>query len=259
LGDLYARDMQNDDPRFSESLGAIQSIVTSSGQNDSGLFETNLRDERFLPFEGAGVISTWRIELPDEFRQFDYKSISDVLFHIRYTARQGGTLLKKPAIEEVKTLIEAGQKQGLARLFSIRHEFGSEWHRFLNPDSPTDNQTLTLSLNDERFPFLFQGKPITISKVEIFVKVKPDFNATHNESTLKFTLAVGESAPDASNAQLEDIFSLKPWNELKSGEMSVNDSPGNWTINGWLNNGDRIHKDALEDVVIVCHYTVSIN
>src|SRR5206468_47042 len=43
-----------EDRRFIEQAGAIESIVTSSGQNDSGLFETNLRDERYLPFEGAG-------------------------------------------------------------------------------------------------------------------------------------------------------------------------------------------------------------
>lgn len=41
-----------------------QSIVTSFGQNDGGLFETNLRDERYLPFEGAGVISRWTLQLP---------------------------------------------------------------------------------------------------------------------------------------------------------------------------------------------------
>ena len=35
----------------------VQSIVTSHGQNDSGLFELNFRDERYLPFEGAGAIS----------------------------------------------------------------------------------------------------------------------------------------------------------------------------------------------------------
>jgi hypothetical protein len=29
--------------------------VTSGANVDSGLFETSLRDERFLPFEGAGV------------------------------------------------------------------------------------------------------------------------------------------------------------------------------------------------------------
>jgi hypothetical protein len=88
----YGREGSEDD-RFVDYYGTIQSVVTSTGQNDSGLFETNLRDERFLPFEGAGAESTWKLELPAEFRQFDYNTISDVILHVRYTARQGGSLL----------------------------------------------------------------------------------------------------------------------------------------------------------------------
>ena len=50
----------------------ITSIAVSTGQNDSGVFELNFRDERYIPFEGAGAISKWRIELPGTFREFDY-------------------------------------------------------------------------------------------------------------------------------------------------------------------------------------------
>jgi hypothetical protein len=95
----YTRDEDGEDPRFADSIGAIQSIVTSSAQNDSGLFELNLRDERYLPFEGAGAISEWRLELPKEFRQFDYDTISDVILHLRYTAREGGEMLKTEAMD----------------------------------------------------------------------------------------------------------------------------------------------------------------
>lgn len=38
---------------------------------DGGMFETNLREERFLPFEGAGAISTWTLALPTQLRAFD--------------------------------------------------------------------------------------------------------------------------------------------------------------------------------------------
>src|SRR5262249_53517246 len=63
-GKVYAR-QGSDDPRFSDYYGSIESIVTSSGQADSGLFETNLKDERYLPFEGAGAAgSIWQISLP---------------------------------------------------------------------------------------------------------------------------------------------------------------------------------------------------
>ena len=57
--------------------------------------EAILRDERYLPFEHSGVISEWQLELPanpskGDPRQFDYKTISDVILHLRYTAREGG-------------------------------------------------------------------------------------------------------------------------------------------------------------------------
>ena len=43
-----------DDPRIVREYAARESIATSSGQNDSGLFELNFRDERYLPFEYSG-------------------------------------------------------------------------------------------------------------------------------------------------------------------------------------------------------------
>jgi hypothetical protein len=79
----YAEQMNDEnpssilDPRFTSGIARVESIATSSGQNDSGMFELNFRDERYLPFEGAGVISQWKLELPNEFRQFDYDTISD--------------------------------------------------------------------------------------------------------------------------------------------------------------------------------------
>src|SRR5690349_7371983 len=66
-----------EDSRFVDYAGAIQSIVTSSANNDSGMFETNLRDERFLPFEGAGAISTWKLDLQSDYPAFDFATISD--------------------------------------------------------------------------------------------------------------------------------------------------------------------------------------
>jgi hypothetical protein len=60
---FYAREDAEDD-RFNDYFGSLQSIVTSSAQNDSGMFETNLRDERYLPFENSGVESEWQLELP---------------------------------------------------------------------------------------------------------------------------------------------------------------------------------------------------
>lgn len=83
-GTGYGEDWGNDE-RFVYNLGAIQSIAASSSQNDSGVFELNFRDERYLPFENTGAISSWRLELPQGIRQFDYNTIADVILHVKYT------------------------------------------------------------------------------------------------------------------------------------------------------------------------------
>lgn len=172
---LYAR-AEGDDERFNDYFGSLQSIVTSSAQNDSGLFETNLRDERYLPFENSGVISEWQLELPanpgkGEPRQFDYDTISDVVLHIRYTAREGGGLLRQGALDHLKAAIEAAQAIGSVRLFSVRHEFPTEWARFqaLAPD-PNRRFELALDLREEHYPFWSQGRLKSVRRVEVLAR-----------------------------------------------------------------------------------------
>ena len=254
LAGKYSR--KGDDTRFSDSFGTIQSIVTSSGQNDSGLFEANLRDERYLPFEGQGAISTWRIQLPTQFKSFDYDTISDVVLHLRYTARGGGDFLRQHATSEllaaVNSFVQTDGQQGLARIFSLRHEFQTEWHRFLNPAASTPAaQTLTMALTKERFQFLFQDRIITINTMELLVKVKPEFCVSHNDSTMQLSLQAGEAATVP--------LTLSTWNELLRTAESPGGSPGDWTLTAWLDAGGGVtqHLDpnAIQDMLLVCRYT----
>jgi hypothetical protein len=174
------------DSRFTDTTGAIQSVVTSSAQNDTGLFESNLRDERYLPFEGAGTVSDWQLELPKDFPQFDHDTISDVILHMRYTAREDGDSLKKAVVQEIQKALEAiasTDETVLVRSFNTRHEFSTEWHHFLH--STEGDQTLTVTFSKDRFPFLFQNKGITINKIQWFVKIKDD-HLSNYQSKLKF-------------------------------------------------------------------------
>ena len=143
-GGEYAR-LESDDDRFSDYFGSLQSIVSSSAQNDSGLFEANLRDERYLPFENSGVISEWQLQLPanpsnQDPTQFDYETISDVILHLRYTAREGGGLLRSGALANLKAAIKNATFGGSVRLFSIRQEFPSEWAKFLTQTPDADQR-----------------------------------------------------------------------------------------------------------------------
>jgi hypothetical protein len=150
----YARQGSEDD-RFVDYIGAVQSIVTSTGNNDGGLFEANLRDERFLPFEGAGAESTWKIDLPQDYRSFDYATISDVILHIRYTARQGvepGRV--KTALDD---LFQDASWSNLMLLFSLPHDFPTEWSTFV-----TGKSDFTSKIRRDYFPYFTQGRKINI-------------------------------------------------------------------------------------------------
>jgi receptor-binding and translocation channel-forming TcA subunit of Tc toxin len=165
-----------DDSRFSDHFGSLQSIFTSTGLNDTGMFETNLRDERYLPFEGAGTISQWQLELPADpsqkgLAQFDYNTISDVILHLRFTAREGGGLLRNEAIKHIEELMTEAQAVGSVRLFSVRHEFPTEWAKFLN-QTPVANKRyeLTLDLRPEHYPFWSQGRLNGVTRVDILAR-----------------------------------------------------------------------------------------
>jgi hypothetical protein len=76
-----------------ENLRASQQIAVSTGVDDDGLFVFNFDDERYLPFEGTGVISRWTLEFPNpELQREMIDSITDIIVHVRYTAKSGGSV-----------------------------------------------------------------------------------------------------------------------------------------------------------------------
>lgn len=267
----YSRDESDPaspDSRFRDSVGAIQSIATSNGQNDTGLFELNFRDERYLPFEGAGAISTWRIELPRESNRFDFNTISDVIIHMKYTAREGGEALKKVALDSVRqTASEPGAR---ARLFSARHEFPGEWNRLLHPGA-SDPQVLKLNLTTDKFPFLPPGRTIQIDSLELFLGLKgPAVNFSG-------ALAVKVERAGSPISFLE-LTSLPAIVGVLHGGFDLNqevlpielvvtigvEASGQTTIPVELQPSSqqgstvqqRLNADAIEDVGVVCHFSV---
>ena len=127
-----------------------------------------------MPFEGAGAISQWRIELDKDLAQFDLDTISDVVMHVRYTAREGGEQLKDVSKSYIKSILKEITKSPFVRGISVSHGFPNQWHEFLYPisNAANENQTLTLPLKPERFSLLFREKPIKIDKIDVFLILK---------------------------------------------------------------------------------------
>jgi hypothetical protein len=188
-GDDYAR-QGSEDNRFVDYIGAVQSIVTSSGQSDSGMFDTNLRDERFLPFEGAGAESTWKLDLPEDNRAFDYATISDVILHIRYTARQGVDPTKvKTALD---LLFQQANQANLALLFSLRHDFPTEWASFVSAAGD-----FKARIRRDHFPYFTQRRQITITGFDLY--------GTDGTSLPKHHSLGNQAAWDSATTDLNDI------------------------------------------------------
>lgn len=152
-GSGYGRLETGDDSRFRDFTGAIQSIVTSTAQNDNGLFELNLKDERYLPFEGAGAISTWKIELPNDFPQFDHDTISDMIIHIRYTAREGGQIMRTDAKNFINSVgTRKKLSDSLLQLFCLNHDFPAAWQGFVSANDDSVKK-LELTVLEDQFPY----------------------------------------------------------------------------------------------------------
>ena len=189
----------NEDDRFVDYFGAVRSIVTSSGINDSGMFETNLRDERFLPFEGAGAISTWQLELPAEFRPFDYATISDVVLHVRYTAREGGDPMGSQSTKELQTMLAAAGQAPQYLMFCLRYDFPTEWSAFVNGTG-----AFAAALQKSFFPYSVQSAKVTVSKLTLYTQ-NP---AGTSVSSLTPTVDLTALSANLNSASATDNLSL---------------------------------------------------
>ena len=177
------------------------SIATSTGQSDSGVFEFSFRDERYMPFEGAGGISSWNLMLPQAFRQFDYDTIPDVVVHVSYTAQQDGTLRKN--VEEQNaglqgTLLNVLKNQPIGRLFSLRQEFSSALNRLQHS---AVNTPVKVTLTDKHLPVFVRGHGLAVTRAQLVLNT----SSTQTVHALQMQLdgtALGAFARDATLGNL---------------------------------------------------------
>ncbi|HLQ25409.1 MAG TPA: IPT/TIG domain-containing protein [Acidiferrobacterales bacterium] len=288
------------DSHFITNFAATQSIATSSAQNDSGMFELNFRDERYLPFEGAGVISHWLIELPRDCNVFDFETISDVVINLKYTARDGGDVLRAVAKQAAvlpspasqspasQTAVPFPKQNNLVRFFSLRHEFPTEWYKFLNPLSTDTVQTMMLALTKERFPFQYRGKKISISQVDLLLKFKDiyntqlfktgtplgDFGSAGVLNVYLTPSGFGPGQPQAPTQPPPNPIGLKStpvnFDGTPYGTGPVSPGPGLlwlqvFTTGSYLGSvastlldaNNHLLPDIIEDIFMVCHYSAA--
>ncbi|MFF5475900.1 neuraminidase-like domain-containing protein [Streptomyces sp. NPDC012935] len=177
LNEKYPRQAAGE-TRFLDDVTAVQSIATSSAVNDAGVFDVRFDDHRYLPFEGAGAISSWHLRLNSEIAQFDADSISDVVIHLQYTAREGGGPLRTEALKDIEKALSSvaaagGRRDGLYRVLDLKREFPDEFYQFLHPANPTDDQAIELGDLTNRLPSVTRAFATTkVRRVEVAARMK---------------------------------------------------------------------------------------
>ncbi|KAL2823735.1 hypothetical protein BDW59DRAFT_163101 [Aspergillus cavernicola] len=154
----------------------ITAIAVSNGVQDNGGYGLHFLDsEKYGPFEGAGAISTWQIELPEKFGQFDYNTISDVVLRLQYTALYDGGL-KKTATDCATDLIGPQSKnKGSLPLLAVdlKNDYPDQWRRI------KDGMTgMTLSGLCERLPYWAQSGTVTTDTISLFLSKAPSKHPT---------------------------------------------------------------------------------
>jgi hypothetical protein len=120
-----------------ENWVPAQSIAISQGLDDSGLFTLDFKDDRYLPFEGSGAVSSWSFQMPPETNPIDFDSISDVIVKVRYTARDGG----KGFAHQIKQYYRQQATTNprlLSAAFSLSRMFSTQWTQMMNT-KPVNN------------------------------------------------------------------------------------------------------------------------
>ncbi|WP_146157796.1 neuraminidase-like domain-containing protein [Enhygromyxa salina] len=240
------------DDRFRVGYGGGKAIATSTAVADGGLFNLDFRDERYLPFEYAGAISEWKLTLPSDTRQFDYRTISDVVLHVDYSARDGGTDLRDEASESaLASLVSAAAGAELMRLFVVHDAFPNEWEQFLVTPS-SGPQVLSLPVELEEFDHLARRQGVQIKRVE-FALLLPD--GVDAGDDLSFTSSIGVAELDLVQTD-DDAFMI--------GDTGViTEQPGTWTLSladdtapANIKDGTRLDRTKVAGMLMIVRYTL---
>ena len=103
-------------------------------------------------------------------RQFDYGTISDAIVHVKYTAREDVGAFKNAAVAHLREYFREDDSTHSVRLFNLRQEFPTEWHRFLNPTDPANGNIFELALSPDLFPLRDQGKTLKVNTIWLLAR-----------------------------------------------------------------------------------------
>ncbi len=259
-GTGYADEVNYEHQRWTEE------IALSAGRDDSGLFQFDFRDAKYLPFEHRGAISSWRLALSGAAAgrpQFDWSSITDVVMTVRYTARKASGLAGAPEAA-IATGLQQLQDGGepMQTMLSFRRDAPDAWRAFRMQDTPdTVPRTLDLDFDWDRLPYVSKALGAAVHHVTV-VFVPGNNGLTTPMNSLDARAGLGETysadfdmpqAPPAGflDAQVVRFVGLSGSAAVAPGSgkrLTIEVTAG---LSAILDADNRVDTNALSDIVVV--------
>ncbi|KAM7190880.1 hypothetical protein V8F20_009564 [Naviculisporaceae sp. PSN 640] len=251
------------DDRFRTDRIPVSSVALSQRSADSGVFELNFNGERYLPFENAGAISTWKLELPQHVRQFEYESIADVVVHLRYRSRQGGAFLRAAAVDAVTNLVKAAdavsEGDGLFAMVDLISDCSNAWTQAqakakaqsLSSAVKTD---YTVKLGDVRvmLPYWAIASPVIKCRSAMLVsRCSPE-----TASTFSVDLLWGENSEKSFSGTIVGSSDHR-WDVREINDMDAGLSDWRLRVKS-KNSSTGANFSAVENMLLLIRYTTTI-
>jgi hypothetical protein len=197
----------------------------------------------------------------------DLSTVTDVVIHVRYTARLGGDP------KTVRALASPAPTGSRSILVSVRNTFGDAYYSFFNPtDTTATQQVLTLPLTTAIFPFSNYGTP-KISSILLLLPVSEPSSGGPAGVTIPATWAPAGSGAFAlaftpSSAASNSSLSIPPTFQGQVDYSAAPTLPGTFTLTvpaaatqtlGWttVNGVLRLDPSVIQDIALVIAYSVS--
>ncbi|MFN8395513.1 MAG: LamG-like jellyroll fold domain-containing protein [Bacteroidia bacterium] len=237
-----------------------QQIVISTGVNDSGVFQVNLDDPQYLPFEGTGAVSGWALSIPQAANGFPLRSISDVILSVEYTAQDGGLNYRNALTSSIRGL---SSYDGMLYL-SLKQLFGGAWFNFLS------SHNLPIEIVQQMFAANLNPSSITLGNASGEAYLYPIVAEGIDLGTALQAMSLQDlSGPSGNSTPAQPWTNGYPYNVSIAGTNAPVPLSGkaNWNIAATIDPGSalllpdtaKINPAAWLDLVLVLPYSGTLS
>jgi hypothetical protein len=223
----------------------------TSPRDATGLFDLipDSQPELLLPFEGTGVDTVWRFDLPKAANSFDYSTIADVLLTLEYTAFNSFDYRQ----QVIQTL---DPQLSLDRPFSFSQQFPDQWYDLNNPDQAAI--PMVVVFKTERGDFVPNVDELTIQHLLVYFAPGNGQSFEIQGTQLQFKNSDGQIPVGGSADSVDGVISTREPNGANWLPITAKKSPvGEWTLT--LPRTDAVknlfRSGEMEDILFVITYS----